>query len=153
MTTTINRPVYVLPGTKTESKRVYTIHRERNIFTVQKNGTSVLSFRNRTDAIHFGKMLETHFDMTNEWPFVDFEETVFYKHSQKTNRFKYLHIKYWHEDDIRKFCIMNSFSMLDIVKFEDDSRLIGNLVSWEAPMGVFIDGLNQRFHLPGEEEE
>ena len=145
---TISRPVIKVPATRTSSKKLHTIHLDRNVFTVQKNGTSVLSFRNRTDAIHFGKMLETHFEMTHEWPIVNFEETVLYKHTTKTTRFKYLYTKNWQEDDLRNFCIRNSLGMLDIFKFEDDMRLVGNSFVWEAPSEFYVDVLNGR--LKGE---
>lgn len=141
---TINRPIFILPATKTVNKKLHTIHLDSTIFTVQRNGTSVLSFRNKSDAIHFGKMLETHYELTHEWPIVDFEQTVLYKYTTKANRFKYLYMKNWEEDDLRDFCIKNSLGMLDIFKFEDDMRLVGNAFIWEAPMNFYINDLNNR---------
>lgn len=141
---TINRPIFILPATKTVNKKLHTIHLDSTIFTVQRNGTSVLSFRNKSDAIHFGKMLETHYELTHEWPIVDFEQTVLYKYTSKSSRFKYLYMKNWEEDDLRDFCIKNSLGMLDIFKFEDDMRLVGNAFIWEAPMNFYINDLNNR---------
>lgn len=150
--TTISRPVISLPKTKSGSRKVHTLHHENTVFTIQKNGTSVISFRNKSDAIHFGKMLEGYFDMTHMWPYVDFDETILYKVSSKTNRFKYLYMKYWEEDDLRDFCIKNSFGMLDIFSFEDDRRLVGNAFSWEVPMNYYVESLNERLNEPYSEK-
>lgn len=114
-----------------ENKKYYTLHFDKQVFTVQKNGTSLVSFRKRDDAVRFGKMLETHFDMMHDWPTIDFEETILYKNT-KSNRLKYINTRAWEEEQIRNFCVRNFFNMLDIHSFEDDNRLVGNLVSWEA---------------------
>jgi hypothetical protein len=140
MTTVVKSPTK--PQLKSGSKRFHTIHLFKHIFTIQKNGTSVLSFRNKSDAVHFGKILESHYDLTNEWPVVSFEDTILYNGSQK--RMKYLNTKQWYEDDIRDFCIENCFGMLDIVAFENDYRLIGNAIQWDVPMNFYIEGLNKR---------
>lgn len=140
MTTVVKSPTK--PQLNTGSKRFHTIHLFKHIFTIQKNGTSVISFRNKSDAVHFGKILESHYDLTNEWPVVSFEDTILYNSSQK--RMKYLYTKQWYEDDIRDFCIENCFGMLDIVSFENDYRLIGNAIQWDVPMNFYIEGLNKR---------
>ena len=146
MVTTTN-PVKNTPIVKVGANRIHTIHLNKEIFTVQKNGTSVLSFRNKVDAIRFGKILESHYDLTNEWPVVEFEETILYKYSSKVNKLKYLSTKTWYEDDLRDFCINHCFGMLDIVKFEeDDRRLIGHAIRWEAPMHFYVDSLTERFN-------
>lgn len=95
-------------------------------------------------------MLETHFEMTHEWPIVNFEETVLYKHATKTTRFKYLYTKNWDDDDLRDFCIRNSLGMLEIFKFEEDMRLVGNSFVWEAPVEFYVEIFNDR--LKDEEE-
>lgn len=145
MNTVIRRPVTKI--NTDESSKMHTLHFRNSIFTIQKNGTSVLSFRNKQDAVHFGKMLENHFDMTQEWPFVDFEETVLYKTHQKQSNLKYLYTKKWQADELRDFCIRNSFGMLDIFKFEDDKRLVGNSFYWDVPMHMYIGTLNSRLFL------
>ena len=132
----------IIPKIKTESNRLHTIHTKNQIFTIQKNGTSVLSFRNNRDAIRFGKILESHYEITYEWPVVDFEEIIFYKKS--TSKLRHLFIKQWYEDDLRDFCIENCFGMLDIYKFEDDKRLVGDSFRWDVPMDFYIDKLNTR---------
>ena len=115
-----------------ENKRYYTLHFDKRVFTVQKNGTSLVSFRKRDDAVRFGKMLETHFEMMHAWPTIDFEETILYKNT-RSPRLKYINTRSWEkEEHIRNFCVRNFFNMLDIHKFEDDNRLVGNFVSWEA---------------------
>lgn len=142
--TTIIKPVI---KTNFENSKLYTLHFRNSVFTIQKNGTSVLSFRDKQDAVHFGKMLENHFDMTHEWPFVNFEETILYKTASKTDRLKYLHMKNWKDDELRDFCIKNSFGMLDIFRFEDERRLVGNSFQWDVPMNFYIEPLNNRLLL------
>jgi hypothetical protein len=146
MTTT--NPVKNNPVVKLGANRIHTLHlNNKDIFTIQKNGTSVLSFRNKVDAIRFGKILESHYDLTKEWPVVEFEDTVLYRHSSKLNRLKYLSTKNWHEDDLRDFCIINCFGMLDIVKFaDDDLRLIGHAIQWDTPMHFYVDSLTEKFN-------
>jgi hypothetical protein len=112
-------------------KRYYTLHFDKRVFTVQKNGTSLVSFRKKDDAVRFGKMLETHFDMMHSWPTIDFEETVLYRNT-KSHRLKYINTRSWEEDQLRNFCVRNFFNMLDIHRFEDDNRLVGNTITWEA---------------------
>lgn len=141
MTTVVKSPT--INKTRSGTQRFHTIHLFTHIFTIQKNGTSVLSFRNKSDAVHFGKILESHYDLTNDWPVVDFEDTIFYARNS-SKRMKYLSIKQWYENDLRDFCIENCFGMLDIVTFENDYRLVGNALQWDVPMHFYIDGLNNR---------
>jgi hypothetical protein len=144
MTTKLRNPI--VPKIKTESMRLHTIHIKNHIFTIQKNGTSVLSFRNNKDAIRFGKILESHYELTYEWPVVDFDETILYKKkSSYSSNLKYLITKQWYEDDLRDFCIDNSFGMIDVYTFEEnDQKLVGNSFQWDVPMYFYVDGLNNR---------
>lgn len=137
--------VPVLPKTQHMDKRKFhTLHLIDNVFTVQNNGTAIVSFRNKSDALHLGKMLESHFDMTHEWPVINFEDSILFRQS-KINRLKYLKLKSWEEDKLCEFCIKNNFSMLDIFKFENDFKLIGRSISWEASPEYYIELLNKRF--------
>ncbi len=143
MTTVIKSPT--VTKMKSGTQRFHTIHLFAQIFTIQKNGTSVLSFRNKSDAVHFGKILESHYELTNDWPVVNFEDAIFYDKNYP-KRMKYLSTKQWYEDDIRDFCIENCFGMLDIITLENDYRLVGNAIHWDVPMNFYIDGLNKKFH-------
>ena len=73
-------------------RKYHTIHFDRYIFTIQKNGTSVVAFRRERDVIRFSKMIESHFDLTHEWPIVNFEDTLLYRNT-KSNKLKYINIK------------------------------------------------------------
>ena len=126
------------------SRRFHTLHLVNDIFTIQNNGTSVVSFRNKYDAFHLGKMLESHFDMTHEWPIVNFEDSILYKQT-KVSRLKYLRMKSWDEDKLREFCIKNNFSMLDIFSFQNDYRLVGRSIFWEVPPDYYVSMLNEKF--------
>jgi hypothetical protein len=124
--------------------RFHTLHLEKHVFTIQKHGTSVVAFRNKKDANQFGKLLESHYEISQVWPIINFEDTVFYK-KPKDHVLKYLDINSWGEEDIRNFCVKNYMNMLDIFRLEDDYRLVGRSISWEAPMDFYIDRLNERF--------
>lgn len=147
MVTLVRQPGSPSQTTKLDQgvRRYYTLHIDKHVFTIQKNGTSVVAFRNKNDAIRFGKLIESHFDVTHTWPIINFDDPVFLR-TYKNSRLKYLDMKDWHADKLQSFCIENYFSMLDIHNFvEDDSfRLVGNSVFWEAPMSMYIDMLNGR---------
>lgn len=116
----------------THGNRKYrTIHLNNNVFTIQKNGTSVLAFRQDRDVRRFSKLIESHFDLTQEWPNIDFEETILFKNTQANKRLKYVDIIEWEEDRLIAWCIQNAFSMLDIHQFEDDHKLVGKSLFWD----------------------
>lgn len=125
------------------SKRFHTLHCGEHVFTIQKNGTSVVAFRSKVDANRFGKLLESHFELSLTWPNINFEEAILFK-KPKEQTLKYLYTKIWREDDLRDFCIENYMNMLDIFRIEDEYRLVGRCVSWEAPMDFYIDTLNKK---------
>jgi hypothetical protein len=131
----------ILKGTR--SKQYHTLHFDNRIFTVQKDGTSVLSFRNKGDALRFGKLVESHYELTYSWPTITFDDVLYFKNT-KTNKLKYVNIQEWHGDQLRSFCIENYLNMLDINTVENEYRLVGNLIRWDAPMSIYIDMLNSR---------
>ena len=124
-------------------RRFHTLHFRSHVFTIQKNGTSVVAFRNKKDASHFGKLLESHFELARVWPAIDFEQTLLFR-KPKDQVLKYLYIDTWKEDDLRDFCIKNYMNMLDIFTIEDEYRLVGRSISWEAPMDFYVDQLNEK---------
>lgn len=136
--------VPVIPR-NSQQKKFHTLHLVENIFTIQKNGTAIVSFRNKYDAFHLGKMLECHFEMTHEWPVINFEDSILYKPNSKIHRLKYIEMRSWDEESIKNFCIKNNFSMLDIFTFETDHRLVGKSIFWEAPPDYYISHLNTMF--------
>jgi hypothetical protein len=133
--------VNILRGTR--SKNYHTLHFDNRIFTVQKDGTSVLSFRNKGDALRFGKLVESHYELTYSWPTITFDDVLYFKNT-KVNKLKYVKIQEWHGDQLRSFCIENYLNMLDINTVENEYRLVGNLIRWDAPMSIYIDMLNSR---------
>lgn len=124
-------------------RKYYTLHCADFVFTIQKNGTSVLSFRKKRDAAHFGLLLESHFDLTHTWPNINFEESLMFR-SPRNTRLKYLNINEWREEDLRNFCIRNYMGMLDIYNIEEEYKLVGRSIYWEAPMNIYIETLNNR---------
>lgn len=129
---------------KDGTRKFHTLHcSPQHIFTIQKNGTSVVAFRNKRDVNHFGKLLESHFELSMSWPHIDFEETLLFK-KPKDHTLKYLYINTWREEDLRDFCIKNYLNMLDIFRLEDEYRLVGRSISWEAPMNFYVGQLNEK---------
>jgi hypothetical protein len=144
MTTIIkSNPPFIRIGRGSRGKRYHTLHFDSQVFTVQKNGTSILSFRNKGDALRFGKLLESHFELTHHWPTINFEDVLFFKNT-KTNKLKYITMKDWQDDDLRDFCIEYYFSMLDIHSVEEEYKLVGNSIRWDVPMSIYINMLNSR---------
>lgn len=127
------------------NRKYYTLHHYegKTIFTIQKNSTAILAFRNKNDCMHFGKLLESHYELTREWPQVDFENTLLFKNT-KSPRLKYLTVTEWSEFMLKMMCIRNAFSMLDIHDFEDN-RLRGQYVQWDMIDDFYIDALNQKW--------
>lgn len=113
-----------------ERKKFHTIHLDNNVFTVQKNGTSVLAFRREPDVKRFSRLIESHFDLTQEWPVINFDDALLFKNT-KMNRLKYVDIIQWEEDKLIAWCIQNAFSMLDIHMFEGDNKLVGKSIFWD----------------------
>ena len=127
------------------NRKFHTLHcTKQHVFTIQKNGTSIVAFRKKTDSITFAKLLESHFDITMTWPHIDFEESVMFR-SPESFRLKYLNIITWREEELRTFCIKNSFNLLDIYRIEDNYRLVGRSIIWEAPIDMYVSMLNDKF--------
>jgi hypothetical protein len=133
------------PGVKVRDGigKFHTLHCGSHIFTIQKNGTSVVAFRSKKDANHFGKLLESHFELSRTWPTINFEETLLFK-KPKEQSLVYLSINSWREEDLREFCIKNYMNMLDIIKIENDYKLVGRSISWEVPMDFYVELLNEK---------
>lgn len=127
------------------NKRYYTLHCVRHVFTIQKDGTAVLAFRNKADATRFGKLLESHYEVSRTWPHVNFEESLFLKTPRDgDSKLKYLVVKSWKDDSLKSFCIEHYFSMLDILRIEGECRLVGKPIQWDVPMNMYIDMLNEK---------
>ena len=145
MSSVITKPPtpFVRIGRGSRPSKSHTLHFDNRVFTVQKEGTAVLSFRNKGDALRFGKLVESHYDLTHTWPTITFDDVLYFKNT-RSNKLKFILMKEWQGDDLRNFCIENYLNMLDIHSVENEYRLMGNLVRWDVPMSVYIDILNSR---------
>lgn len=143
MTTIIRKAPPFIEVRRGGFRKYHTLHFDNRVFTVQKNGTSILSFRNKHDALRFGKLLESHFELTHNWPTITFDDVLFFK-SSKSNKLKYITMKDWYNDSLRDFCIEYYFNMLDIHSVENEYKLVGNSINWDVPMNIYIDMLNSR---------
>ncbi len=115
------------------NRKFYTIHHgdgKQQIFTIQnRNVCSIIAFRNKSDCMHFGKLLENHYELTKEWPQINFDDTIIFRHA-RTNKLKYLDTQEWTEFMLKMFCIKNAFSMIDVHSF-DDNKMRGSLLQWD----------------------
>lgn len=123
---------------------LHTVHFNKQIFTIQKNGTSVLAFRKQKDAHKFSKLIESHYDITYEWPKINFDDTLLFKKS-KVNRLKYIEILKWGENDLVDWCIHNAFNLLDIYNFEDDNRLVGKSIVWNVDQEFYRNFISEKY--------
>ncbi len=141
MTATIQR---VSKTTFDGSHGFHTLHNHNRVFTVQKNGPSIAAFRNKEDAIRFGKLLESHFDITHTWPVINFDDKVYLK-AGRLPRLRYIDVNHWEdEEDLKMFCVTYGFSLLDIHRFENGHKLVGRAISWEVSPNFYIDVFNSR---------
>lgn len=125
---------------------LHTVHFNNQIFTVQKNGTSILAFRKPKDAHRFSKLIESHYDITYEWPKINFDDTLLFK-KQRANRLKYVEVLKWGEDDLVDWCINNAFNLLDIYEFEEDNKLVGKSIFWEVDQDFYKSFLDNKLTL------
>jgi hypothetical protein len=146
MSTIIKKPPpFIRIGHGSRSSKYHTLHFDNQVFSVQKNGTSILSFRSKGDAFRFGKLIESHYELTHQWPTIDFDDVLFFKNT-KANKLKFITIKDWKDNELRDFCIEYYFNMLDIHKIENEYKLVGNSLRWDAPMSIYIELLNSRVY-------
>ncbi len=127
-------------------RKYHTIHIDSRIFTVQKNGTSVLAFRKKNDVLRFSKLIESHYELTNEWPVINFEDSLLFRNT-RTNRLKYVNIVEWSGEQLSDWCIRNVFGVLDIDKFEGDNKLVGRAISWDIDGDFYREFLNEKLYL------
>lgn len=129
---------------KSASHKQYTLHIGNTIFTVQHHDTAVISFRKKSDIVAFGRIIECHYELTKEWPILKFDDYAVYSMFDKHTKLKYIDVREWDSESLKTFCITNAFSMIDVVKFEDEKKLYGKTFKWDVPSNLYIDMLNKR---------
>ena len=131
-------PLVVPPRRGTPQSKRYTIHKQDQIFTMD---TRILSFKKQTDAETFGRLIEGHYNLTKQWPMINYHEIWHYKNDIHT--LKHLHVPEWNTEHLKMYCNMYIFDMLDIDSIEDGFRLRGNLIRWDIPIEYQIEYLER----------
>jgi hypothetical protein len=121
-------------------KKLYTIHKQHTIFTIQNN---VLSFKKSNDAIRFARVLESHFDQTKEWPYISDDVVLFNTNKQDVN---YLNIIEWYDTSLHDFCQINIFSLIEVSTLKDEGRFIGERLFWDMSPDMYIERFDNMYN-------
>jgi hypothetical protein len=131
----------------------YTLHsRANDIFSIkikECEKTTVVGFTNRSDAIFIGKMIETHFMETNEWPNTRNEGTLILPTS-KINDMQFVIMHEWDFEDLKVTCtanIMDLVSVDGIIDNDRNFRFSGNLYKFEAPTEFYMERFNELLNV------
>jgi hypothetical protein len=137
--TKITRP----KGFGKKPNNYFTLHSKSNdIFSIkikECEKTTVVGFKHMSDAIFIGKMIETHFMETNEWPDTRNEGTLILPQS-KINDMQFVIVNQWDFEDLKLTCtanIMDLVSVDGIIDNTRDFRFSGNLYKFDAPVEFY----------------
>jgi hypothetical protein len=116
----------------------FTLHSKSNdIFTIkikECEKTTVVGFKHINDAIFIGKMIETYYMETNEWPDTRNEGTLILPKS-KINDMQFVIVNQWEFEDLKLTCTANIMDLVSVDAIIDnnrDFRFSGNLYKFEA---------------------
>jgi len=126
-------------------KNYYTLHTKPNdIFSIkieECEKTTVVGFKNKSDAILIGKMIETHFIDTNEWPDTRNNGTLILPKS-KIDFLNLVLIHKWDFEDLKITCTANIMDMVSVDGINDGEnglKFTGHLYTFEAPLDFYKD--------------
>jgi len=121
----------------------FTLHSKHNdIFSIKIDEcekTTVVGFRNKSDAIFIGKMIETNFIQTNEWPETRNSGKLFLPKSE-INHLNLVVVHQWDFEDLKVTCTANIMDMVSvdgIIDKDSTYRFSGNLFKFEAPVEFY----------------
>ena len=121
----------------------FTLHSKQNdIFSIkieECEKTTVVAFRNGSDAVFIGKMIETSFMQTNEWPETRNSGTLVLPQSQ-IDTMNLVIVHQWDFEDLKVTCTANIMDMVSvdgIIDKESTYRFSGNLYKFEAPIEFY----------------
>jgi hypothetical protein len=116
----------------------FTLHSKSNdIFTIkikECEKTTVVGFKHMSDAIFIGKMIETYYMETNEWPDTRNEGTLILPKS-KINDMQFVIVNQCEFEDLKLTCTANIMDLVSVDAIIDnnrDFRFSGNLYKFEA---------------------
>ena len=121
----------------------FTLHSgKNNIFSIKIDEcekTTVVGFKNKSDAVFIGKMVETYFIETNEWPDTRNSGNLILPKS-RVDTMQFLAIVQWDFEDLKVTCTSNMMDMVSvdgIIDRDSSYRFSGNLFKFEAPLEFY----------------
>lgn len=118
----------------------WTLHSsENNAFTLRMNEemqTSIVGFRNRSDALFIGKMIDTHYTRHREWPETQGGLILPQFPENLPDNLSHVVMIEWDFEDLKLTCtrnILNMVSVEGLIKTDNGYKFEGNLYSFEAP--------------------
>ena len=121
----------------------YTLHTKPNdIFSIKIEKcekTTVVGFKNKSDAIFIGKMLETNFIETNEWPDTRSDGTLILPKS-KIDFMNFIIMHKWDFEDLKLTCTANILDMVSVdgISEEDTGfKFTGDLYTFEGSLDFY----------------
>ena len=136
---TISRP----KGFGKKPNNYFTLHTKSNdIFSIkiqECEKTTAVAFKNKSDALFIGKMIETHFLQTNEWPDTRDSDTLILPTSA-INDMNFVVVYQWDFEDLKLTCTANILDMVSvdgIIDKNKEFRFSGNLYKFEAPVEFY----------------
>lgn len=148
-------PARPRPAVQTNQKprRYYTIHSNiNNAFTLKINDdvrTAVVGFRELTDAVMIGTMIETHFVEKKEWPDTTKTGTLILPEGRLED-LAHIFIRQWDFDDLKMECTKNVLDMISvdgILKKKSSYSFSGNLYRFEAPFEFYQKRFNELLEM------
>jgi hypothetical protein len=132
----VNRP----KGFGRKPNNYFTLHsKENDIFSIKIDEcekTTIVGFKNRSDAIFIGKMIETNFIQTNEWPG---SGKLFLPKSQ-VDTMQYVYVHKWDFEDLKVTCTSNILDMVSvdgIIDKDSAYSFSGHIYTFDAPMEFY----------------
>jgi len=145
------------------NKRVYTIHNEtHNPFMIRKTNndtdessieSTVISFKREIDAVHFAQMIESHKDITEQWPITTFDNmnSLFVMANIEYSPYYpvQLYLKSWEISELNVYCasnILQLFIMHTItLKEENIYSIKGEHLTFTIPTEKYSEFFEQMF--------
>jgi len=146
-------PVTRTIPTRRGGKFRWTIHTHpNNAFTVKMTDeatTAIVGFKNVDHALIVGKMIETHYIKQKEWPDTTGRLILPAPHDGDLD---FLFLRKWDFADLQVACTKNFLNLVSIDDLESTRtgfNFDGKLMSFEAPVEVYIESLTEMFERPG----
>jgi hypothetical protein len=136
---TITRP----KGFGKKSNNYFTLHSKVNdIFSTKIDAcekTTIIGFKNKSDAIFVGKMIETHFRQNWEWPDTRNGDTLMLPKSS-IDKLQYVFLYQWDFEDLKVTATSNILDLISVngvIENDQGYKFSGHLYKFEAPIEFY----------------